>query len=143
MRPPQKFSRDLSARSFVSFFMLTTAAISTSSSLSGCAHFRSAGDPDPRSRRRTLDSGRGGLPAAEQVIRAEPHSGDPLTSLEHELTQVHSERVIVSAALLKSLVKNERLHQTQCKTLSGQLEAIKNIDFEETGTSELAEAPRE
>lgn len=85
--------------------------------LTGCAH---AGSPGKR-------------PASsDQVIKADPRTGDPLTSLEQELTKVHSERVIVSTALLKSLVKNERLQQNQCKNISGQLEAIKNIDLEET-----------
>jgi hypothetical protein len=72
---------------------------------------------------------------SEQVIRMDPKT-DPLTSLEQELTKVHSDRVIVSTALLKSLVKNERLQQTQCKNISGQLEAIKNVDLQETGEAQ-------
>lgn len=74
-----------------------------------------------------------GKSASDQVIKADVKTGDPLTSLEQELTKVHSERVIVSTALLKSLVKNERVQRTHCKNISGQLEAIKNIDLEETG----------
>ena len=86
----------------------------------GCAHVNN----NAQSRR-----------SSDQVIHADPHTGDPLTSLEQELTKVHSDRVIVSTALLKSLVKNERLQQNQCKNISGQLEAIKNIDLEETEES--------
>jgi hypothetical protein len=74
-----------------------------------------------------------GKSASDQVIKADVKTGDPLTALEQELTKVHSERVIVSTALLKSLVKNERVQRTTCKNISGQLEAIKNIDLEETG----------
>ena len=73
--------------------------------------------------------------APAQVIKADGRATDPLTSLEQELTKVHSERVVVSTALLKSLVKNERVQQTQCKYISGQLEAIKNIDLEEAEES--------
>lgn len=91
--------------------------------LAGCAH--AAPSPTPIKR------------SSDQVIKADPASADPLTSLEHELTKVHSERVIVSTALLKSLVKNERLQQNQCRNISGQLEAIKNIDLEETGEGGL------
>jgi hypothetical protein len=106
---------DFSRIGFVTLGMVACAAAS------GCAHF------DTRSSSRKSSS------SSDQVIKADPHSGDPLTALEQELTKVHSERVIVSTALLKSLVKNERLHQNQCKNISGQLEAIKNIDLEETG----------
>lgn len=138
MPDPRKPARDLSRWSLVKLGMLTIT-LSTTGMGSGCSHLRSAGDPDPRVKAVAAPS-RGGLPVTEQVIRAEPHSGDPLTSLEHELTRVHSDRVIVSTALLKSLVKNERLHQTQCKSISGQLEAIKNVDLEEAGGTASAES---
>jgi hypothetical protein len=92
---------------------------------SGCASLSSA------------NVGTGNRRASDQVIKADPRTGDPLTSLEQELTKVHSDRVIVSTALLKSLVKNERLQQTQCKNISGQLEAIKNIDLEEATAVEI------
>jgi hypothetical protein len=106
--------RDFSRWSLVS---LTVAGLALS--LNGCAHF---------TRSQTSQTKR----TSDQVIKADPRTGDPLTSLEQELTKVHSDRVIVSTALLKSLVKNERLQQNQCKNISGQLEAIKNIDLEET-----------
>ncbi len=87
--------------------------------LTGCAHGGAGGAKHPPS---------------DQVIQPDARkTSDPLTALEQELTQVHSDRVIVSTALLRSLVKNERLQRTHCKNVSGQLEAIKNIDLEETG----------
>jgi hypothetical protein len=79
-------------------------------------------------------SKRSGSPS-DQIIKPDPKIADPLTALEQELTKVHSDRVTVSTALLKSLVKNERRARTHCQNISGQLEAIKNIDLEETGSA--------
>ena len=90
----------------------------------GCAHFSAPAKATAPRR-----------PA--QTISMDAH-GDPLGTLEQELARVQSDRVMVSTALLKSLVRNERVQQTQCKHISGQLEALKNIDLEES--QELTEA---
>ncbi len=68
----------------------------------------------------------------ERVISLE-YRADPLRTLEGALGSVHSDRVIVSTDLLRSLVRNGRIQQSQCKNISGQLEALKNVDLEETG----------
>lgn len=115
-----KTARDFLNQALVSLNVAGIALVLTA--MGGCAHF--GGTQASQSKR-----------SSDQVIKADPHTGDPLTSLEQELTKVHSDRVIVSTALLKSLVKNERLQQNQCKNISGQLEAIKNVDLEETQES--------
>jgi hypothetical protein len=109
--------------------MITGAGLIAAVS-SGCASFGTWNNPPGGAQ-----AGSSLRRPSEQIIKADPHTGDPLTALEQELTKVHSDRVIVSSALLRSLVRNERLQQNQCKHISGQLEAIKNIDLEETGGS--------
>lgn len=111
--------RDLLHYSRVSPGMVPTVLALVLTATAGCAH--------------VMGTGASKNAASDQVIKADVRTGDPLTSLEQELTKVHSDRVIVSTALLRSLVKNERLQRTHCKNISGQLEAIKNIDLEETG----------
>ncbi|MGK5083812.1 hypothetical protein WDW37_10960 [Bdellovibrionota bacterium FG-1] len=54
---------------------------------------------------------------------------DPLSTLEQELSKIHSDRVTVSTSLLRNLVRNQKIQQNQCKNISGQLEAIKNVDM--------------
>jgi hypothetical protein len=88
----------------------------------GCAHYSTLSPSSPQQRK------------SAQVISADPHA-DPLKSLESELSTVQSDRVIVSTALLRSLVRNERTQQNQCKNISGQLEALKNIDLQEAGVA--------
>jgi hypothetical protein len=90
----------------------------------GCAHFT------PSS---TASSNKAPLSSrhSAQALSVDAH-GDPLGAIEQELSRVQSDRVVVSTALLKSLVRNERIQQTQCKNISGQLEALKNIDLEES-----------
>jgi hypothetical protein len=99
------------------------AAVALLIASTGCASLvRSTAHQGEASRRNT------------QVITAPAGSqADPLGTLEQELARVQSDRVIVSTALLRSLVKNGRVQQTQCKNISGPLEALKNIDLEETG----------
>ena len=115
----------MSFKSSKSFPTTLFASLITVLSANGCAHFTPASSSPSRH-------------PSDQVIKADPHTSDPLTALEQELTKVHAERVIVTAALLRSLVKNERLRQNQCKNISGQLEAIKSVDLEETGEDELS-----
>jgi hypothetical protein len=120
------YSSDFSGDTRVSPVVILSVLALSLSTASGCAHLAPAG-------KRT---------GSEQVIQANASKGDPLTSLEQELTKVHSDRVVVSTALLKSLVKNERLRRTHCKNVSGQLEAIKNIDLEEAATNETGQEPQ-
>lgn len=65
---------------------------------------------------------------------------DPLGTLESALASVKSDRVTVSTALLKSLVKNQRLQESQCKSISGQLEALKNVDLNAVAAGPADEA---
>ena len=64
-------------------------------------------------------------------------SEDPnlVKTLEDQLVSVHSEKVTLPAEVLRSLIRNEKGRRSQLRDLSGQLEAIKNIDVQETGGS--------
>jgi hypothetical protein len=95
-------------------------AIPGSTSAAGASRLGSKGDSAATHRGTTVMSASGRT------------STDPLGTLEEGLSKVHSDRVTVSTALLKSLVRNQRIQQTQCKNISGQLEALKNIDLQET-----------
>jgi hypothetical protein len=57
---------------------------------------------------------------------------DPIRSLEKQLPQVKGDRVVIPTTLLRTLLATHKLTDGQCKDLSVQLEALKNIDLEET-----------
>ena len=107
----------------VSLIQVFTVGVLASliSTQAACAHRSASGSTSVKSERAPVITGNGG------------ETTNPLGTLEHALAKVKSDRVTVSTSLLKSLVRNQRLQQSQCKNLSGQLEALKNIDLQETG----------
>jgi hypothetical protein len=99
--------------------------ISIAPGVAGCAHYDPIkGGPVPRKSDHVISTGQG---------------SSHLKVLEQELATVRSDRVVVSTALLRTLVRNGRIQQDQCKNISGQLEALKNVDFEETPSKESTE----
>jgi hypothetical protein len=56
---------------------------------------------------------------------------DPLNNLEQQLAKSHSDRITLPTSLLRKLLRSERIQQNQCKVVTGQLEAIKNVDLQE------------
>lgn len=59
-----------------------------------------------------------------------------IAALDKELGNVKSGRVVISTRLLRTIVANELIYQKHCKDVSGQLEAIKNVDIESAGAGE-------
>ena len=97
-------------------------ALCAALSITGCAHFSNSQRPaTPPAERK-----------AAQTVSTNPNE-DLFAELDQLLAKSRSERVTVPTALLKSLVRNGRIKQTQCKSTSEQLEAIKNVDLQETG----------
>jgi hypothetical protein len=87
-----------------------------------------------------LISGCAGVPGAPRSFRQRtPHTvvldlkTSSIAELSKQLSQIHSEQVILSTAALKTLLLNEKTFQNQCKNISSQLEALKTLDLEESG----------
>ncbi len=68
-----------------------------------------------------------------QTLKISTREKDALRKLELQLENVKSPRVIFSTAALRALVKNQRSLEGRCENTTGQLDALKNIDLEETG----------
>jgi signal transduction histidine kinase len=56
---------------------------------------------------------------------------DSLSSLDHELAAVQSERVIIPTHTLRSLLAQDQQKRNRCKSINKQLEALKRIDLDE------------
>jgi hypothetical protein len=86
-------------------------------------------------------------PAPAPAPRAKPvevtwRSADEsaLEKLERRLERARpGERVAVPARLLRALLSHERQLRNRCDALSGQLEALKNVDLEEIHEGEAHE----
>ena len=69
-------------------------------------------------------------PRIVKALEVQEPGSDPLAILEQQLAKVHTDKVTVSTALLRSLIRTQKMKQNQCRDISGQLEAIKSIDQE-------------
>jgi hypothetical protein len=61
--------------------------------------------------------------------------GDPLRSIELQISKVKSDRVVIPTEYLRILVANQKILHGHCKNLSVQLEALKNLDLEDSETN--------
>jgi hypothetical protein len=101
--------------------------------LAGCAHIPGA----PNSAITKVGPGPASLEAPATATKGakmiQVSEADPLGSLEQQIQGVRTEKVIIPTRLLRTLVANQKTASNSCKDLSLQLEALKNIDLEETG----------
>ncbi len=136
--------------------ILALAALGFMGSFSGCAYLqRIPGAPPRDARAADAASSQAAQPAAPgqlDAIQLTPSAAgsrqpkatlaptkviqvsesDPIRSLERQLPQLKGDRVVIPTALLRTLMATQKLTDGQCKDLSVQLEALKNIDLEET-----------